>query len=53
LQKADKNFKTPSKSSQKSSDEEIKEMLALLPMEELYKRKDKSPSDIDKIKTDV
>jgi hypothetical protein len=30
LQEVAKNFKTPSKSSQKSSDEEIDEMLALL-----------------------
>jgi hypothetical protein len=51
LQEAAKNFKTLSKISQKSSDEEIQEMLALMPTEDLYKRKIVCLADVDKIKT--
>jgi 3-methyladenine DNA glycosylase AlkC len=51
LQEAAKNFKMPLKSSLKSNDEEIEEMLALMHTEDLYKQKVVSPSDLDKIKT--
>jgi hypothetical protein len=50
LQEAAKNFKTPAKPTQKANDEEIQKMLELVSTEGLYKRKVKSPSDVEKIK---
>jgi hypothetical protein len=44
------NFKTPLKSSQKSSDERIQEMLDMVPTEEIYKRKLTSSGDMEKLK---
>jgi hypothetical protein len=51
LKEAANEFKTPLKSTQKASDTEIQEMLALLPTEEIYKRKVTGPSEVEKVKT--
>jgi hypothetical protein len=45
-----KNFKAPLKSMMTSSDEEIEEMLSMLPPKELYKRVINTPSDLDKLR---
>jgi hypothetical protein len=45
-----RNYKTPLKTSQKSQEEEIEEMLSILPTHDLYKRKIVSHTDMEEIK---